>query len=66
MVSTDIPCRLSGFEVVPMAPLSPAPRAVCSTSVGAPSLWGGNEGFLKARASQRDNIMPLVPLLWGS
>lgn len=64
-LSTDIPCRLSGFEAVPMAPLPPAPRAVC-TSVGTPSLWGGKEGLLKARASQRDSRMPLMPLLWGS
>lgn len=65
-LSTDIPCRLSGFEAVPMAPLPPAPCAVCSISLGTPSLWGGNEGLLKARAAQRDKVMPLVPLLWGS
>ena len=49
-LSTDAPCRLSSFEVIPTAPLLPAPRTVCYTAIGIPSLWGENEGLLKARA----------------
>lgn len=48
-LSADVPCRLSGFEAIPMAPVLPPPPPP-NTAMGTPSLWGENEGLLKARA----------------